>query len=257
MKKELPKIKFGNMSVDEVAELLSWTVHESDGPFPLSGYSYEMYPELKEVFSCDPDKINCTNIIKLAILKRYDEYLDKNSRLPDEYQEVWDKYNDKFMVALSERLDIKWPKDCSYIEAGVGRIPIYPRDIKKRTFDIGKMDHKWVIETSMHECCHFLFFEKWKELYPDWKWEDFDSPHIIWYLSEMLVDQILNCPAIQDIFINNFRAYDSFYNVKINGKFMMSHISDIFKDDSIEGAIKKSYDYILRNEETVRKQCDG
>lgn len=209
------------------------------------------------MLNCDPDKINYTNTIKLAISKRYDEYLEKNSKLPNEYQEIWDKYNDKFMVALSEQLDIKWPNDCNSIIAGVGLIPIYPRDIKKRTFNIGKMDHKWVIGTSMHECCHFLFFEKWKELYPDWRWEDFDSPHIIWYLSEMLVDPILNCSAIQDVFVNNFRACDSFYNVKINGKFMMSHIGDIFKDNNIESAIKESYSYVLINEETVLKQCGG
>jgi len=42
MKNELPKIKFSNMSVDEVAELLFWTAYESDGPFPLNGYTYEI-----------------------------------------------------------------------------------------------------------------------------------------------------------------------------------------------------------------------
>jgi len=260
MKNNLPKIKFKNMDIDNVVELLAWTVHEADGPFPLSKFTYDMYPELKMVVNWGPDKIDdpdVVSLIKSTISKRYDEYLAGNINLSDDYQKIWDEYNDNFMIALSERLNISWPQDCNKITAGVGLIPIYPRYIKPRTFDIGKMDRKSVIETSMHECCHFLFFEKWKEIYQDWKWEEFDSPHIIWYLSEMLVDPILSCPEIQTIFDGNFRAYDLFYDVKIDGNFMMKHISDIFKNNNIEDAIVKSYDYILANEKTIREQCNG
>ena len=49
----------------------------------------------------------------------------------------------------------------------------------------------------MHELCHFLFFEKCKEIFPNWKYEDFDSPSILWYLSEIVVDPILNSNDIQ------------------------------------------------------------
>lgn len=260
MKNNLPKVKFNNMSIDDVVDLLAWTVFETDGPFPLSKYVYDMYPELKGLINWGPDKIDdldSKKIIKSAILKRYDEYLSSNINLPDGYQKIWDEYNDKFMIALSSRLDIKWPQDCNNIVAGIGLIPIYPRDIQSRTFNIGTMDRKWVIETAMHECSHFLFFEKWKQLYPDWKWEDFESPNIIWYLSEMLVDPILNCPEMQNVFDNKFWAYDSFYNLKINDESVMGYINDIFKNNNIKDAITKSYDYVLENEQLIRKQCDG
>ncbi len=49
----------------------------------------------------------------------------------------------------------------------------------------------------MHELCHFLFFEKCKEIYPNWKYEDFDSPSLLWYLSEIIIDPILNSEGIQ------------------------------------------------------------
>jgi len=259
IKKELPKITFNNMSVDEVVDALSWMIPETDGPLPLSELLYRLYPELKSVFNHSvDDKKNANNIktIKPLISKRYDEYLVKNNKLPQEYQEIWNGYNDGFMKALSERLNIEWPKDCYKITAGIGLIPVCPRHIKSRSFEIYPMDQKYVIETAMHECCHFLFFEKWKELFEKWKWKEFDSPCIIWYLSEILIDPILNCKGIQSVFMYNFRSYDSFYDVKIDGEYMMEYINKIFQNNNIEDAITKSCDYVLMNELTIREQCN-
>lgn len=44
----------------------------------------------------------------------------------------------------------------------------------------------------MHEICYFYFFEKCKKIFKDWKCVDFDNPSLLWYLSEIVIDSILN-----------------------------------------------------------------
>ena len=87
------------------------------------------------------------------------------------------------------------------------------------TFDFSvstNVDKYNIIRTCAHECCHFLWFLKIKELYPDIPRREYDSPYNSWQYSEMVVDPILNSKEINGVIGVNERAYDSFYEIKDN-----------------------------------------
>jgi hypothetical protein len=103
-----------------------------------------------------------------------------------------------------------------------------------------------VKEVAAHESLHFIWFEKWKQIYPKTKREEFDSPYLIWQYSEMVTDAILNTPVINKTINVKERSYDSFYELTNDGKSVMEELSKIFlTNNKIEKKIQLGYEYIL------------
>ncbi|MFV0250005.1 MAG: hypothetical protein ACK5HP_03095 [Bacilli bacterium] len=94
----------------------------------------------------------------------------------------------KIFLDLSKRLNIAWTSDCQNIQARVGIMNDCPRNIGMRMFDTritDNVDRMKVV--ALHEICHFLYFEKWKELFNDHDEKHYNRPNIIWYLSESIM----------------------------------------------------------------------
>ena len=254
MEKIIPKIKFELMSLDEISGILEWAIIIDEGILPTSNYVLKLYPELSNIkdwksFSVDER----SKVIKDIIEKSYINSIDNYQKILSNYKIIWEKYNNDFMESLSKVLNISWTKELEKITVKVGKIPVYPREIDKHCFYIGEMDEKIFLETIMHECCHFLYFEKWKELFQKWEITEFNSPHIIWHLSEIAIDPILNNLEIQKVYKYKFKAYKNFYDIEIHGKNLMKTINDIYNQNTIENAIIKSYKYVLENKEYIIK----
>ena len=249
----LPKINFEVMSIEEIAGILEWAILINDGPLPMSEYVFKLYPELKgldwKILSVEEG----TGKIKNIIYETYIKNTSKYERIINEYIEIWNQYNDLFMKNLSEVLNIDWSIQFENIKVKVGDIPVFPRDLENNCFYIGEMNKENLIKTIMHECCHFLYFEKWKQIFKNWKLEEFDSPHIIWYLSEMAIDPILNNSKIQEVYQIDFKAYQSFYSIMVDGKNLMEIIKDIYSKNEIDEAIIKTYDFVVKNENIIKQ----
>lgn len=250
-----PKIIFKPMEQEEVAYILSWSLFETKGPLPLREQTLNLYSNLKEIHQYQNIQETIDEIMP-NIKEQYKKDKLKNEKLTKQYQEIWNKYNNNYMKIISEVLELKWPEGTQNIIGKVGNIPICPRYIKERMFYINHNNEEEIIDTCMHECCHFLFFEKCKEIYKNWKWEDFDNPNLLWYVSEILIDPILNSNKIQKIFNHRFRSYDIFYNVNINNTPLMDTIKKIVRTNNITNSIIKSYNYIKENEQEFRKECN-
>ena len=67
------------------------------------------------------------------------------------------------------------------------------------------------------------------------------------------IDPILNNLKIQEIYKHNFKAYKNFYDIDIQGKNLMETIKNIYNENTIENAIIKSYEYILKNKKSITK----
>ena len=227
----IPKLKFKYLTLEETSDILSWTLKDTDNILSVKEGTLFLYPELEILTKED----NIKDIIK----DRYNNFIKENNYLREEY------------------FNIKWPKEYKEISVGIGLIPVCPRYIKEKAFDIHKKNKEDLIDTCMHELCHFLFFEKCKEIYPNWKYEDFDSPSLLWYLSEIVIDPILNSTNIQKIYKHKFKCYDIFYNVEIDNINLLDKITSIYKNNSIETAIKESYDYLKEHEEEFIRKCNN
>ena len=125
-------------------------------------------------------------------------------------------------------------------------IPVFPRYLDYFGFSIGiKIDDFGIKKISAHETLHFLWFEKWKELYPDCKRREFDSPYTPWLYSEMVTDPILNSDKIKRILKIDEKSYSSFYNIKDGNDYMMDNLKKIYNSNlNINEKINQGYEYI-------------
>lgn len=69
----------------------------------------------------------------------------------------------------------------------------------------------------MHEACHFLYFRKWKEVFPRANPKTFESPHLAWHLSELVAPIILNRPDVQRLLGQRAVFYPEHMRMKMGG----------------------------------------
>lgn len=129
--------------------------------------------------------------------------------------------------------------------------PICPRFLDSWSFSIF-YDYKrisYAIEVIMHESCHFLYFEKWKKLYPKMNSKNFEHPHIEWHLSEIIAPIILNDPRIQRLLGKKADFYEEYQNIKIGKQNVPAFFEKLYQEnkDDFEKLLKQSYKAIKTN----------
>ena len=238
----IPKIVFKPMSLEENIEIVAWALSEDNDKLDVYKYTIDYYPELANI-----DDKNKEKIVKEVVTKVYKDNYRKIQNDVNRYNQVWKKYNDNYFKVLSEYLNISWPEKYPIIEASVGLVSVFAKNLEDFSFVLStNLSNEKVIETAAHETCHFLWFEKWHELYPKCPKKEYNPPYLPWEYSEIVVDPILNSKEFSPLFHNVFieRAYDSFYKIKYRGRFVMDVLKEIYATlDTIETKIKKGYEY--------------
>jgi len=241
----IPKIKFQAMSLEENIETIKWAFYEDNGDLSVHYYTIQYFPELASIDINEPkDKVY--KIIEQVVTKDYEIYKDRIISEVERYNKLWNEYNDKYFKMLSNFLGVGFPKNVEQIDAKVGLIPVFPRYLESFSFSLSTGVEDWkVIETSAHETLHFLWFEKWKKLYPETPKQQYDSPHIEWKYSEMVTDPILNNAPFNRLFNFTERGYDSFYELYDNDELVMDKLRNIFStNDTIDKKIDNGFLYV-------------
>lgn len=242
----IPKVNIKIMSLEENIELVEWSYFENGEVLNLHECTINLFPQLRSIDS----KLNKEQIkekIKEVVSKYYIDNQEKLNSEAIRYKKIWDKYNDSYMIAISKYLNIEWPVKMENIDCTVGVIPVCPRNINKFNFslDINRIESR-IIEAIAHECLHFIWFEKWKNLFPECCEEEFNSPHISWEYSEIVPYLILNSKEINDILNVKCNIYSYFFEMKDNDKLVIEKLKEIFKDDkNIDDKIIDGYNYIF------------
>lgn len=242
----IPKIVFEPMSLQSNIDLIKWAYFEDNGSLDVHKYTLEYYPELSNI-KIDASKDEVYKIIEDVVSKDYSKYSDKIKSEVKRYNDIWEKYNDDYFTSISKYLNIEWPSSVKVINGFVGLIPVFPRYLDTFDFSVStNVDKDNIIRTCAHECCHFLWFLKIKELYPDIPRREYDSPYNSWQYSEMVVDPILNSKEINGVIGVSEKAYDSFYEIKDKDcNYLMDVLKDIYNSNkSIESKIREGFDYI-------------
>ena len=235
-------VEFKVMTLEENIDLVKYAYKEKDKTIDTYKYVTGLFPELKEI----KKDLDINKQIEDIVNKRYYDNFDLLNQKITEYTNIWNKYNDIYLKSLSEYFDISNLK-VSKIIANVGIIPIFPRYLDTYSFSIGIVDEEKLIETTSHEILHFFWFEKWKEMFPNYKKEEFETPNLIWKYSEMVVDPILNSKIFKDIFKINYKAYDSFYSLYDQEVKVMDKLKEIYNENtSISNKILLGYEYIKK-----------
>jgi len=155
------------MSLEQNIENIKWMFFEDEGEFSIREATIQYFPDLKDLINIESKKDIYDGIEKL-IKECYEYSLEKIEYDVKRYNDIWDKYNNRYFRELTKYLNIEWPSSKQIIVAKVGLIPVFPRYLDEFSFDLSySLNEEKVIEVTAHETLHFLWFEKWKQLYPN------------------------------------------------------------------------------------------
>lgn len=244
-KNNTPKILFKPLKFKDNLSLVNWAFFETDETLNLHKATKELFPELSNVNLNMPKK-EVHKILTKVVKNHYNKCKQSIKNCIKNYQNIWQKYNDKYFTQLCDVLNCEWPKNKNKIVCNIGVIPVFPRYLDKVSFSVSmNISDEKLVETCAHESLHFLWFHKWKQLYPNFNKEEFESPHLVWRYSEMVVDPILNTKNFYNLLHTKILSYESFYNLKHKNKFVMQELKNIYnKKGNIEGKIENGFKYI-------------
>lgn len=247
----IPKVEFSVAPIDKIFFRIHHFLNPSKGDWNWSEAILRNYPQLENKLKGVKDKRKEIeyNFFKEVFQKERIK-LEKRAKI---FQREWNKINDKIMLVLSKIVEQEWPKEDKKIFARVSLNPICPRYIKQRTFDVFyKQKPKHMKSVAIHEILHFIYFEKWKQIFPKTKEKEFDVPHLVWQLSEMVPGILLNDERIQEVLRYKFNSYKEYRNFKLEGKPLLFHLQDFYDNrKDFADFLKKSWKFVKKYKKEI------
>lgn len=234
----IPKVKFSIIPVKLEVDLIYFFLFREK--WGLGKKIIKKHPYLENVLNIKTKK-NREEHLKKYILKFRAENKEIIRNQVEKYSKDWKKIEKKYLTILPEILNTSWPKDKKIIKALISINPICPRFINNWSFSLFyKQGVNKMKETIMHEICHFLYFKKWKEVFPNAKRKTFEYPYIEWHLSEILASVILNDSRIQKLLKKKAVFYKEYQNLTIEGEKTPKHFELLYKK-----CIDKQYNFSI------------
>lgn len=250
----LPKVIFKKCEVDKNLDSLVWYAKPSNSEnLPINFYQkmLDLFPELKDRTNNSMSYMEIYNVLAKYVKPKL-EKLYRESTLDQTYQSVWDEVNDEIMKLLEKKLDTTWDREKEII-CEIGIFPSLSRDIVNYSFEINyDVSNDEIIATGIHELCHMLYFKKWKELYPASNSLEYNNPHIVWYLSEAMIDPLVNTEEFKKYTSDSLEAYPYFYDKVIGWKKLIDILRENVSKYSIDEAIRRSYEIFKEYESEIK-----
>lgn len=245
------KVKFTNIPLSLEIDLMRGFLFQND--WGWGKYIIKKHPKIKDIYSLK-NKKDQIGFLREYIIKFRKNNFQKIEKNKTKYQAEWQKIEKDFFEKLSEITGIDWPKNRKVITAMFSVNPICPRFLDDWSFSIsfGYKNPTDAMEVAMHECCHFLYFERWKKMYPKMSHRKFEAPHIEWHLSEIVAPIVLNDRRIQNILKQKAAFYSEHRKIKIGNKTAPKYFSDLYKkyakeEDGFAIFLKNAYKVIRSN----------
>lgn len=158
-------------------------------------------------------------------------------------QQSWDRVEKNILHEFSNILQKEW--NIEIVPGGLSLLPFSTRDLREIRFDVYyKKDTGRILKTTTHEIFHFLYFDKWLELYPNTTLKNMDYPSSTWALSEIVLPIMLNSTKVVDILGIEFKNYSMFENDMFNGENIVDHLTKIYENNSLEDFFLEATQYI-------------
>jgi len=229
MERFVPQIRYEIGSLDMEAELFYSFAGKGRGRWV--DVINRAYPELIPMLATTTDEAEAKNRCLEFARALHAENKDEIETALIELQSAWNVVGPKYLTILSEHLETEWSTEHPIITGYISVQPIHPRFLNKFSFCVGyNKPIASSIETSAHEILHFLWFKKWKEVFPEMNSSTYESPHLAWRLSEIIDPIILQChPEIKELIKPNNWGYRSFELIKIGDTGMTAYFKDIYE----------------------------
>lgn len=249
---KIPKTIFELVDVNREAEVLA---HFMQGDRWVSVFE-KRYPELRGIQESCQGQDGCVDKYRDFLIKIHDQ---EGPKLVEALQQIrieWEKISAIFLGTLATHFGTKWLVDKNII-GYVSVLPVHPRFLEEQAFFTGYRDISTNIETIAHEIVHFLWFKKWSEVFPEMSSKEFQSPHLVWRLSEIIDPIILQChPQISELIKPKKWGYNSFKDIKIGDAPMTDYFKKIYLDsvgagDDFGVTMKKLWEEAKKHEKEI------
>lgn len=174
------------------------------------------------------------------------------------FNHVWSEKQETVAKVFTDTFKIDCYSLLNDITVEVSLNPICPRDIGSHSFTVFyQSDETRFLETALHEIIHFAWFHLWQNHFKDDS-REYDSPHLKWILSEMVVDTFVCNTQIGSLFSPTGRenaAYQCFYTMKIDDAPILETLSQIYqKSSDITQFMEQACNYCQKHEPAIRRQ---
>lgn len=175
------------------------------------------------------------------------------------YNDHWNLHKNQIEDAFSEAFHCDAKNTFNNMVCNISFNPICPRYLNSRSFDIFYLNSEFgALGISLHEIIHFLWFDVWNRHFNDSDLE-YETPHLKWVLSEMVVDPIMR----KDIRLSGVSpyfedgcAYACFYSMIINEKPILQTLYEMYNRLSLIDFMEQGYGYCEKYETEIRSQMD-
>lgn len=255
----IPKIIVKPLDIKTNVELIARYVNPSfnrtNKSRPFAEKTYKLYPKLKGLIEDNMTYDEVLHIVTPIVEQELMDSKEKIEKRIDYFKDEFDKYSDDLINELLNLFEVSW-EDEKDIDCFVGYIPFYPRSIVYKFFDVSYADEDRVFLGTAHEINHFVFFEKWKQLYGYNDSNEPLHPEPLWFTCELIVDPTLNTKRIQEITGYEHKAYEQFYTESIDGKIVMDYVKEFFNErNTIKEFIDKTYEFCVNHIQELSEKC--
>ncbi len=245
----IPNVEFTEIPLPLETELFYGFLFE-EGP-GWASVILERHPGIEGVCSLPTEEERMAYLNEYLVGAR-EKNVEQIRQNQESYRTEWEKVGPELFLVLSDIIGIRWPAERETIRAMASLNPICPRFLDDWSFSLYfDFTTPFAMSVIMHESCHFLYFEKWKQLFPDMDPEKFESPHIEWHLSEILAPVILNDPRIQALLGQEATFYGIHENVRIGSVSAPEFFSNLYREKGtdFEAFLKEAYEEIQKGRE--------
>ncbi len=252
-KEKLPALLFELIDLEREAELFYSFMKR--GRF--SSVFDRVYPELRVIQNSCENKDECMRKFREFLENLQSIRKEKMLAAKEQIELEWNRIGADFLKALSDHFETEWPKDKPDIVGYISNLPVFPRFLDEYQFCVGYKNTADAMETSAHEIVHFLWFKKWKEVFPEIERREYENPHLAWRLSEIMDPIILQCnPKIKELINPKKWGYSSFENIKIGDVGMIDFFKKVYVDsvasgDNFETVLRKLWKEAKEHEKEI------
>lgn len=197
----------------------------------------------------------------IFLMDYFSAFYAKNQSLVEDklsnYNSYWKDYEPQIVTALQDTFGVDLTDMFNDLVCHTTFCPICPRHLDKNTFDNFYLEsEKGALGTAIHEMIHFVWFYVWQQHFGD-NPADYETPHLKWILSEMVVEPIMRdnrLGAINPYYTHKSCVYPYFYAMEIEGKPILDTLYEMLVSMPIQKFMEASYQYCIAHEAEIRRQ---
>ena len=184
---------------------------------------FHFFPELLKFKGLFDNTMDNKDIVKEIIGTVVQLYKCREKEIQSKvilYQKNWNLHESLVNELFSSIFGFDTTEVFNDLICNITLNPISPRHLKERVFDVFYMNSDMgALGSALHEIVHYLWFYLWNQKYKD-RYEQYESPSLIWILSEAVVEPILNHEKFNKInpYHQSGNAYTYFYKMIIRGR---------------------------------------